>query len=69
MLGTARPARQYSIETEAAQSPKPQEPEVKYSDLDASKLVIVKRKTEKALQKPEELVFGKSFTGPPSRRN
>lgn len=31
--------------------------------LDASKLTINKTKTPKALSKPEELVFGKEFTG------
>lgn len=31
--------------------------------LDASKLSITKTQSPKALQKPEELVFGKEFTG------
>ena len=55
-LPAHRPVRFYSIKAEAASHSK-QRP------LDASRLTIEKTKTPKALTKPEDLVFGKQFTG------
>lgn len=55
-------ARPYSIKLDTAATSRPQE-------IDPTKLVIEETKNPKALQKPEELVFGAKFTGkthPPS---
>lgn len=49
-------ARYYSIKPEAASVSKPQ-------DIDPSKLTIEKAKTPGPLRKPEELIFGATFTG------
>src|SRR6266699_1232151 len=51
-------ARRYSIKPEAASTSKPQE-------MDASKLVVSETQTPGAIEKPEDLVFGRSFTGRP----
>lgn len=48
--------RQYSIKLDAAATTRP-------VDIDPSRLVIEKTKTPKPLQKPEDLVFGATFTG------
>ena len=56
-------ARFMSIKAEAASS-------AKHQALDASKLSITKTKSPKPLSKPEDLVFGREFTGacfPPMR--
>lgn len=47
--------RQYSIKLDAAATTRP-------VDIDPSRLVIEKTKTPKPLQKPEDLVFGATFT-------
>lgn len=62
---TAAAARTYSIQAKAASATKQQ-------PLDASKLAVEKTHHQKALKKPEELVFGRNFTGtyqPPSFSN
>lgn len=38
-------------------------PSQQLPDLDASKLTVTKTSTPKELQKPQDLVFGKTFTG------
>ena len=48
--------RQYSIKPHAASTSKP-------LDIDPRKLVVEKTSHPKALMKPEELVFGRNFTG------
>ena len=50
--------RQYSIKLDAAADTK-----AKGIDIDPSRLVIQETKTPKPLQKPEDLVFGATFTG------
>ncbi|KAM7223986.1 branched-chain amino acid aminotransferase II [Rhypophila decipiens] len=47
--------RSYSIQAKAAS-------DIKQQPLDASKLVVEKTHHQKALKKPEELVFGRNFT-------
>jgi branched-chain amino acid aminotransferase len=54
-------ARNYSIKAPHAASEK-----VPGIDIDPSKLVIEETKTPGELHNPEELVFGKTFTGMPS---
>ena len=51
-----RATRQYSIKPHAAST-------AQIQDLDPSKLTIEKTSKPKALKKPEELVFGRNFTG------
>ena len=48
-------ARRYSITPEAAS-------DTELQGIDASKLVIQKASTPRALKKPEDLVFGQNFT-------
>lgn len=55
-LPAYRPARFFSLKAEAASASK-------HHFLDASKLSITKTKSPKELSKPEDLVFGKEFTG------
>jgi branched-chain amino acid aminotransferase len=55
-LGVWQSVRQYSITPEAASDSKPQ-------DIDPSKLVVEKTTTPGALKKPEDLIFGRNFTG------
>lgn len=54
----ATAARQYSVKPQAASSSKP-------VGLDASKLTVEKTTSPGALEKPEDLVFGRKFTGTP----
>jgi len=54
-LGPWQAARRYSIKPEAASASKPQE-------MDASKLVVSETQTPGVVEKPEDLVFGRSFT-------
>lgn len=49
-------SRQYSIKLQAAATPK-------LAGLDSSKLQITKTTTPKTISKPEDLVFGREFTG------
>lgn len=56
LLPVCRPARFYSIKAEAASTSKQR-------GLDPAKLSITETKKPKALSKPEDLVFGKEFTG------
>lgn len=56
LQATWHTARQFSIKPEAASTAKPQ-------GLDASKLTIETTKNPGALEKPEDLVFGRKFTG------
>jgi len=51
-----RSSRSYSIPLEAASRSKPQ-------DIIPSKLVVTKTQNPGTLRKPEELVFGNTFTG------
>lgn len=51
-------ARPFSVKTDAA-------PTSKRQALDASKLQVTKTTQPKTLSKPEDLVFGKEFTGRP----
>jgi branched-chain amino acid aminotransferase len=55
-LLASQQGRFYSIKPEAASSSKP-------LDIDISKLTIEKTSKPSALEKPEDLVFGKKFTG------
>lgn len=52
----AASSRYYSVKLEGAASPK-------LAALDSSKLEITKTTTPKAISKPEDLVFGREFTG------
>lgn len=54
--GVYQNVRQFSVELSAAAA-------TKTSDLDPSRLVVQETKNPKPLQKPEELVFGSTFTG------
>lgn len=56
LLPAYRPARFYSLKA-AATSTSVQRP------LDASRLSVEQTKNPKSLSKPEDLVFGKEFTG------
>ena len=56
LLGSWQAARAYSITPQAASDSKP-------LDIDPSKLVVEKTKTPGSLKKPEELIFGRNFTG------
>ncbi len=58
-LGSRQNGRFYSIKPEVASDSKPQ-------DIDPRKLKITKTTTPGVLQKPEDLIFGRTFTGEPS---
>jgi len=58
--GIWQSTRQYSIAPQAASDAKP-------LDIDPSKLVIEKTTKPGTLKKPEDLVFGRNFTGRASR--
>jgi branched-chain amino acid aminotransferase len=55
-LPTCYASRYYSVKLQGAASPK-------LAGLDSSKLEITKTTTPKAISKPEDLVFGREFTG------
>lgn len=56
LLTTCRTARLLSVKAEAAS-------QAKERDIDPRKLQITKTTTPKGLSKPEDLVFGREFTG------
>ena len=58
----SRGAQFYSIKAQAASAAKGQ-------GLDPSKLTITETKSPKALSKPEDLVFGREFTGTSQHAN
>ena len=58
LQATWQSARHLSIKPEAASTIQP-------LGLDATKLTVEKTKTPGALDKPEDLVFGRKFTGEP----
>ena len=39
-------------------------PKSKLENIDASRLTVTEAKSRKALERPEELIFGRTFTGP-----
>lgn len=55
-LGLFPAARQYSISPAAAS-------ETKLQDIDPAQLVLKKTPNPKSLKKPEDLIFGRNFTG------
>jgi branched-chain amino acid aminotransferase len=56
LVGSWQNARQYSIKPQVASTATPQ-------DIDPSRLVITKSTKPGALNKSEDLIFGKTFTG------
>lgn len=58
ILATWGSSRSYSIQAEAAST-------AKLQDINPSKLSITKTTTPKELVPPNELVFGRTFTGSP----
>lgn len=65
LLSSARTTRIAATPCRAARFYSAQAQATKLKELDASKLCITKATQPKPLSKPEDLVFGKMFTGMP----